>query len=195
MIGHSLKIWSMTKWASRGAPPPLTTQKHTPNSKGPCLPWALRVVVPWPISLSWLSDTVIWVEQWSIIEPKIAALKELVNEQVRLGCSAHFLLCSISDIPQYPFQHRLTFTCKWIDVSGHSWGDSNTSTLFLASAVFRNFGVASYSSTLAFFHAYKTIARWMNLTSAAASPGITCHGSGEYFLRWWFSIRAFLFPV
>ena len=48
-------------------------------------PAPIDIKVPHPIPMAWLSEANIWVNQWSILEPKLSALKELVLEQLALG--------------------------------------------------------------------------------------------------------------
>lgn len=43
------------------------------------------IMPPSPISLTWLLNQVIWVEQWPIIQSKLSILKELVIEQLKMG--------------------------------------------------------------------------------------------------------------
>lgn len=42
-------------------------------------------LLPEPIKLTWDTQDPIWVEQWPLPQEKIAALKELVQEQLTAG--------------------------------------------------------------------------------------------------------------
>jgi len=45
----------------------------------------VATVVPPPIALKWISDDLIWVEQWSLKKERLEITKTLVQEQLAAG--------------------------------------------------------------------------------------------------------------